>query len=489
MLSRGYPRIFCVQNPRIPDNLPDAQQGKRDGAEDHPDAHGLFARQVGIKRAGAAEQENAHEPGALQALGREAEAVDIEHELGQGDDGEEHTLDQKRRRHPADRLAFPPGGARDEPEEGEVDRHDAAELEEALAGVLRDREALRERPRERAEQISALHEEKREIERAEHAQRCEPDGLRHDAQPRQRGLCGRAASAHRLGRFAAKAREQAEDIGPDGKAEEKAIEPHLIEIECQRVAQSLQKLTERIVRSGQLRHGHDEQHQHDECGQHGGCDGSGVDLPLLFGLQREQHAADAQEEIFEWDDHKRIQRVERQQMAAFAAGQPPGTAHEPIDGEDMQDEQQQFFRKDIFMVDKLRIARIVLVRVQPAPGDAAGHKQHAAKPDPAFPGTLLLPEQILRRRDKSGGEQRQRPPLIAQIEICQHIQSERQQLLSPVCGKRRLFRHERVLRPIGCFRRAGEFVDFMVFHREPPVDRPQIPAGRPAGSGVHGTGP
>lgn len=41
-------------------------------------------------------------------------------------------------------------------------------------------------------------------------------------------------------------------------------------------------------------------------------------LPLLFGLQREQHAADAQEEIFEWDDHKRIQRVERQQMAAFA---------------------------------------------------------------------------------------------------------------------------------------------------------------------------
>ena len=114
----------------------------------------------------------------------------------------------------------------------------------------------------------------------------------------------------------------------------------MIEIECQRVAQSLQKLTERIVRSGQLRHGHDEQHQHDECGQHGGCDGSGVDLPLLFGLQREQHAADAQEEIFEWDDHKRIQRVERQQMAAFAAGQPPGTAHEPIDGEDMQDEQQ-----------------------------------------------------------------------------------------------------------------------------------------------------
>lgn len=91
------------------------------------------------------------------------------------------------------------------------------------------------------------------------------------------------------------------------------------------------------------------------------------------------------------------------------------------------------------MVDKLGIARIVLVRVQPAPGDAAGHKQHAAQPDPAFPGTLLLPEQILCRRDKSGGEQRQCPPLIAQIEICQHIQSERQQLLSPVCGKRRLF--------------------------------------------------
>ena len=217
MLSRGYPRIFCVQNPRIPDNLPDAQQGKRDGAEDHPDAHGLFARQVGIKRAGAAEQENGHEPGALQALGREAEAVDIEHELGQGDDGEEHTLDQKRRRHPAHGTAFPPGGARDEPEEGKIDRHDAAELEEALTGVLRDREALRERPRERAEQITALHEEKREIERAEHAQRREPDGLRHDAQLWQSGFCGRAVFPHRLGRFAAKAREQAEDIGPDGQ--------------------------------------------------------------------------------------------------------------------------------------------------------------------------------------------------------------------------------------------------------------------------------
>lgn len=89
---------------------------------------------------------------------------------------------------------------------------------------------------------------------------------------------------HRLGRFAAKAREQAEDIGPDGKAEEKAIEPHLIEIECQRVAQALQKAAERVVCRGQLRHGHDEQHQHDECGQHGGCDGSGVDLPLFLGF-------------------------------------------------------------------------------------------------------------------------------------------------------------------------------------------------------------
>ena len=105
-------------------------------------------------------------------------------------------------------------------------------------------------------------------------------------------------------------------------------------------------------------------------------------------------------------------------MAAFTAGQPPGTAHKPVDSEDMQDEQQQFLRKDIFMVDKLGIARIVLVRMQSAPSDAAGHKQHAAQPDPAFPGTLLLPEQILRRRDKSGGEQRQCPPLIAQIEIC-----------------------------------------------------------------------
>ena len=148
---------------------------------------------------------------------------------------------------------------------------------------------------------------------------------------------------HRLGRFAAKAREQAEDIGSDGKTEEKAIEPHLIEIECQRVAQALQKAAERIVRRGQLRHGHDEQHQHNDRSQHGSCDSPGVDLALLFGLQREQYAADAQEEIFEWDNHKRIQRIKRQQMAAFAAGQPPGTAHEPVDGEDVQDQKQQLF--------------------------------------------------------------------------------------------------------------------------------------------------
>ena len=415
---KGVSADFLRVVPRIPDNLPDAQQCKRDGTEDHPDAHAFPSGQVRIERAGAAEQEDADEPCALQALGREAEAVDIERKLRQGNDGEEHALNQKRRRHPAYRPAFPPGGTRDEPKEGKIDRHDAAEFKEALAGVFRDGKAFRERARECPEQIAALHEEKCEIEHAEHAQRCEPDGLRHDAQLWQNGFCGRAVFPHRLGRFAAKAREQAEDIGSDGKTEEKAIEPHLIEIECQRVAQALQKAAERVVCRGQLRHGHDEQHQHDERGQHGGCDSPCVDLPLLFGLQREQHAADAQEEIFEWDNHKRIQRIKRQQMAAFTAGQPPGTAHKPVDSEDMQDEQQQFLRKDIFMVDKLGIARIVLVRMQSAPSDAAGHKQHAAQPDPAFPGTLLLPEQILRRRDKSGGEQRQCPPLIAQIEIC-----------------------------------------------------------------------
>ena len=176
-------------------------------------------------------------------------------------------------------------------------------------------------------------------------------------------------------------------------------------------------------------------------------------------------------------------------MAAFAAGQTSRAAHEPVDGEDVQDEQQQLFRKDIFMIDKLGAARIVLVRVQSAPSDAAGHKQHAAQPDPALPRTLLPPEQILRRRDESGREQWQRPPLIAQIEICQHIQSERQQLFFSAGRKRRLFRCKRVLRPFGRFRQAGAFIVFMVFHQSPPVDRPQIPAGRPAGSGVHGTGP
>ncbi len=210
----------------------------------------------------------------------------------------------------------------------------------------------------------------------------------------------------------------------------------------------------------------------------------------FFGLQREEYAADAQEEILKRDDEKRVQRVERQQMAAFAAGQPPGAAQKPVDSEDMQDEQQQFLRKDIFMVDELGIARIVLVRMQSAPSDAAGHKQHAAQPDPAFPRALLVPEQIFSGRDKSGREQRQRPPLIAaKIDIRQHIHSERQQLLFRFAENGGLFRYERVLRPLRCFRRAGKFVGFMVFHRNPPVGRLQTPAGRPAGSGAHGTGP
>ena len=223
---------------RIPDSSPDAQQRQRHCAEDHPGAHGLFSGQVRIERAGAAEQEDAHEPGALHAQRREAEAVDVQRQLGDRDDGKEHALDQKRRRHPADGPAFPPRGARDEPEKGKIDRHDTAELEEALTGVFRNRKALRERPRERAEQIAALHEEEREIERAEHAQRREPDSLRHDAQPRQRGFYGRSVLPHRLRRFAAEARKQAEDIGPDGKTEEEAVEPDLVEIKRQRVAQA-----------------------------------------------------------------------------------------------------------------------------------------------------------------------------------------------------------------------------------------------------------
>ena len=65
---KGVSADFLRVVPRIPDNLPDAQQCKRDGAEDHPDAHGLFGRQVGIKRAGAAEQEDADEPCAAVLL-------------------------------------------------------------------------------------------------------------------------------------------------------------------------------------------------------------------------------------------------------------------------------------------------------------------------------------------------------------------------------------------------------------------------------------
>ena len=62
---KGVSADFLRVVPRIPDNLPDAQQCKRDGTEDHPDAHAFPSGQVRIERAGAAEQEDADEPCAL----------------------------------------------------------------------------------------------------------------------------------------------------------------------------------------------------------------------------------------------------------------------------------------------------------------------------------------------------------------------------------------------------------------------------------------
>ena len=164
-----------------------AQNSQRHRAEDHPGAHGLFAGQVGIERADAAEEQHAHEPRALYAQGREAEAVDIQRQLGDRDDGEQHALDQKGGGHPADQLLLLPRGTRDEPEKGEVDRHDAAELEEALAGVFGHGKALRQRPGKGPEQVPALHEEEHEIERAEQPEGRGPDAFRDGAQLRQHG--------------------------------------------------------------------------------------------------------------------------------------------------------------------------------------------------------------------------------------------------------------------------------------------------------------
>ena len=78
---KGAAGIFLSRIFRCRDmhrELHHAQNSQRHRAEDHPGAHGLFAGQVGIERADAAEEQHAHEPRALYAQGREAEAVDIQ---------------------------------------------------------------------------------------------------------------------------------------------------------------------------------------------------------------------------------------------------------------------------------------------------------------------------------------------------------------------------------------------------------------------------
>ena len=442
-----------------------AQNSQRHRAEDHPGAHGLFAGQVGIERADAAEEQHAHEPRALHAQGREAEAVDIQRQLGDRDDGEQHALDQKGGGHPADQLLLLPRGTRDEPEKGEVDRHDAAELEEALAGVFGHGKALRQRPGKGPEQVPALHEEEHEIERAEQPEGRGPDARRDGAQLRQAAHDCRSAPAHILRRPAAETGQQAEHVRADRQGGEEAIEPRLVKIERQRQPQVIDQLAEGVVRGGQLRHGQHEQHQRGERREHRDCDRAGADAALLFGLQREDHAADAQEEILKRDDEKRVQRVERQQMAAFAAGQPSGTAQKPVDGKDMQCQKGEARGDGILLHDLHLQPGVVLVRMQAAPRDTARDHYHAGQPDPAFPRTLHVPVQIFSGGDKPGGKQRQRPPSGTQIHIRQHIHPERQQHFLPAGRERRLCRGERLLRPVGRFLRAGEFVFTLFFHR------------------------
>ena len=163
-----------------------AQDGQRHRAEDHPDAHGLFARQVGIECAGAAKEQHAHEPCALHAQRRQAKAVDIQSQLGDRNNGKQHALDQKRRRHPADGLAFLPRGARDKPEKRQVDRHDAAQLKEALPRVFGNGEVHWQCPCECSEHVPALKDEKHCVHRDKRREADVPDRRRYDAQRAER---------------------------------------------------------------------------------------------------------------------------------------------------------------------------------------------------------------------------------------------------------------------------------------------------------------
>ena len=132
------------------------QNGHRYRAEHHPETEALFTCPKAVGRADTAAEHQHREPAALKPLRREAEAGDVQYQLGYRDDREEHPGGKQERAHhhrgaaASDRLC---GRVRDEPEQGKVNNNNTAQLKEAPARILRDYKALGQTACKGAEKI------------------------------------------------------------------------------------------------------------------------------------------------------------------------------------------------------------------------------------------------------------------------------------------------------------------------------------------------
>ena len=370
----------------------EVQQRQRHTSKEHPALHGLFAAPEGVERARAARKQHDDQPRRLQPQRREAEAGDVEIQLGGGDHGEQEAFGQDARTQQqnapflADRLRT---RARHQPQQRKVDRHHAAQREEALPRVFRDGIALGEGAGERAEEIAGLKAEECEIDGGKNSHDGDPDAERHLAERPKAGLDSLTASAERLDGFAARPGNEAEEVCANREAEQEAPENKLVNLRRQQSQKALCAVLKYGVRAGQLLHG---QHQQAQRGGQREDDRKDDDrLTLFIGAaqmrQRIKDCADAQEKVLRRENDRAVQRVERQKMAAFAAAQPPGAAEHPIDRKAVRKQQAQV-----------------------APNAVAAQRcaQHrhgkAAQPDPAFKAALLLPMAPLGHGDKERTE-------------------------------------------------------------------------------------
>ena len=138
---------------------------------------------------------------------------------------------------------------------------------------------------------------------------------------------------------------------------------------------------------------------------------------------------------------------------------------------------------------------VAAIRLQHIASQGGENYQHAAEPDPAFCGPPAAMKKNLCHGDEAGAEncEPQRGMRggeeILDIEKRQCIHGEGTDLFFPAFGKGGLLRGKRFTGPVGRVLRLREVRFFSFVHVKPPIDRPQIPEYRPAGTAARGRAP